>query len=92
MNLCENLKSVTCRFISILPHFHSIYGVKATANPILMLIIKHQNTVVPTVKKETKIGLQSARKLLLFNGPLVIVRGIWRPTMCNVEIELWFTS
>jgi len=56
VNRCEDLKSVTCRFISILPHFRSIYGVKTTANSKLMLIINHQNTVVPTVKKEIKMA------------------------------------
>jgi diaminopimelate decarboxylase len=77
MNRCEHLKSVTCRFIFIVPYFRSIYGVKATSNPKFMLIINHQNAVVPVVKKEIKMALFTlGKETIVFNGPLVIVRGI----------------
>jgi len=67
--------------------------VKATSDPKLMLIINNQNTVAPIVKKEIKMAwFTLGKETILFNGPLVIVRGIWTPTLCNVVTELWFTS
>jgi len=40
--------------------------VKATANPKLVLIINHQNTVVPTVKMEIKMAWFTVGKETVF--------------------------